>query len=279
MSLQIQQLVLASLLVASLAAAGCQDSAEQPARQDAAADGAVQPDSVLPDAAQDPACKAAGKQTVSLTTDDSLTLEADLYLAGATNGPAAVLLHMVPPSNDRTNFPQAFIDALTKRGVSVLNVDRRKTQDAYQGPQGKLDAKAAYDFLAAHACPIDEQRLVFIGASNGSATALDFTVHAGAKAALQTPAGLVFLTGGSYTEAQNAIAQQRALLDTIPILFVYSSVEAAWSAGFKAGKAAGWQFIEYSGVTQSTGHGTYIFGSKPESIDAVAAFVEQVVKQ
>lgn len=267
----------------------CKDDGEQQPKQDAAAtaDSATQRDAAAPDAEQtNKACKAAGKQVVTFTTDDGVKLEADLYLGGRTSGPAAVLLHMVPPSNDRSNYPQAFIDALTKRGITVLNVDRRgagnsggTATDAYQGPKGKLDAKAAHDFLKGHACPVDMARLALVGASNGTTTALDFTVYAGAQAALNVPRGLVFLTGGSYTENQNKISANRTLLDTIPILFVYSSVEAAWSAAFKAGGSARWEFVEYTGLTQATGHGTLVFSGKPESIEAVAKFVEKVVKK
>lgn len=274
---------LALVVAGGAGSAGCNDEeAAKPEVDAAVADTMVASDTAVPDASfPDDAAAACtpGKKTVSLTTDDQIKLEADLYPSGIGNGPAVVLLHMVPPSNDRTNYPQAFIDALSKKQLTVLNLDRRKTKDAYQGPNGKLDAKAAYDFLAAHTCSVDMTRVVFIGASNGTATALDFTVHAGTQATLKTPKGLVFLTGGSYTEAQNKIADNRTLLDTLPILFVYSSVEATWSDGFKTGKAAGWEFLEYSGVTQQTGHGTLIFGSKPESIDAVAAFVDKVVKK
>jgi hypothetical protein len=271
---------LALVVAGGAGSAGCSDEeATKPNVDAAVADTKVAVDTALPDAAANPACAASGKQTVNFTTDDTIKLEADLYLGGGTDGPAVVLLHMVPPSNDRTNYPQAFIDALTKKKITVLNVDRRKTQDAYQGPKGKLDAKAAYDYLAAHACPIDLTRVVFIGASNGTATALDFTVHAAAQAALKTPRGLVFLTGGGYTEAQNKIVDNLTLLKTLPILFVYSTVEATWSSGFKTGGGTDWEFLEYSGVTQNSGHGTLIFGSKPESIDAVATFVEKAVKK
>ncbi len=233
-----------------------------------------------------PACKAAGKTVVSFSTDDSVKLEADLYLGGGTNAPAVVLLHMVPPSFDRTSYPKAFIDALTKRGLTVLNLDRRGggksggvAAEAYSGPKGKLDAKAAYAFLAAHACPIKMDNLVFIGASNGTTTALDFAVYANTEATIKLPKGLVYLTGGSYTENQNKIASNRKLLDTIPTQFVYSTVEATWSASFKAAKAALWEFVEYAGVTAANGHGSKIFTSKSESIVTVAKFVETAAKK
>jgi len=238
------------------------------------------------DAAPNLACQDTAKQVVKLPTDDGLSLEADLYLSGAASGPAAVLLHEVPPQNDRTNYPQAFIDALLARGVTVLNVDRRGTAasggvaaEAHQGPKGKLDAKAAYDFLQKHACVMDMSRVLFIGASNGTTTALDFTVHAGAEPSITLPRALVFLTGGTYTENQNKIADNLDLLKALPILFVYTSAEAAWSAALKPGAPPVWEFVEYSGVSASAGHGTGIFTAKPESINTVARFVEQSIQK
>jgi hypothetical protein len=245
-------------------------------------------DSGAPDADATPnlACEDTAKKVVKLPTDDGLNLEADLYLSGAANGPAVVLLHMVPPQNDRTNYPQAFIDALVAKGATVLNVDRRGTAasggdatEAHEGPKGKLDAKAAYDFLQKHACVMDLSRVIFVGASNGTTTALDFTVHAGAEAAITLPRALVFLTGGAYTENQNKIADNIDLLKAVPILFVYSSAEATWSAAFKATAPPVWEFLEYSGVSATAGHGTGIFAAKPESINAVARFVEQSIKK
>jgi len=258
------------------------DAQQQDARQDAQTPDAA-PDAA-PDAPANPACKSSGKQVVTFTTEDSVKLEADLYLGGKSGGAAVVLLHMVPPANDRTNYPAAFIDALVAKGLTVLNVDRRGAgnsegvaTEAYTGPKGKLDAKAAYEHLAAHACPIDTKRIGFVGASNGTATALDFTVHAGSEAALDVPAALVFLTGGPYTEAQNTLAASLTLLEKIPILFVYSDAESSWSAGFKSGNVALWQFLEYTGVSAGEGHGTAIFTAKPESIDAVVTFLQQTL--
>ena len=145
--------------------------------------------------------------------------------------------------------------------------------DAYQGPQGKLDAKAAHDFLAAQSCPIDTQRIVYIGASNGSTTAFDFAVYAAGEPTVASPRALVFLTGGTYTEANNQIAAQRTVLDALPILFVYSKAERAWSVQYEAGKAAGWVCAEYD----PGDHGTLMFTAAPASIGDVADFVAGAV--
>lgn len=235
----------------------------------------------LSDAAAAACAKNATAEVVTMTADDGQKLEGDLYRSGSAGGPAAVLLHMVPPSNTRTNYPAAFIEALVAKGLTVLNLDRRGAGgstpgtpvDAYVGPKGKLDAKAAHDFLAAQACPIDTSRIVYVGASNGTTTALDFAVYAAGEATVASPRALVFLTGGGYTETNNQIAAQRTILDALPILFVYSKAERAWSVQYEAGKAASWLFKEYD----PGDHGTLMFGAAPASIGDVADFVAAAV--
>lgn len=223
-----------------------------------------------------PCARRAAPTVVKLSTDDGLTLEADYYGSGAARGPAAVLLHMVPPTNDRTNFPAAFIEALTAAGIAVLNVDRRGAgksegvaQDAYQGPNGKLDAKAAFDFLRGHACPVDADRLYYLGASNGTTTALDFTVYAKDEPAAALPAGLVFLTGGSYTENQNKIADHVRWLAQLPTLFVYATAEREWSVALQEYRPSVWRYKEYDGG----GHGSEVLTAKPRSIDDIVEFL------
>lgn len=211
---------------------------------------------------------------VRFTTTDGVSLAADLYPGGPR---AAVLLHMIPPRNNRTNYPPAFIDALSAHGFTVLNVDRRGAGDsegvareAYQGPNGRLDAVAARDFLLGAGCGVDGARLAFIGASNGTTTALDYTIGAPAEA---LPAALVFLTGGPYTETQQPIADHRARLDALPLRFVFSTAERDWSAGFIDGAPAGWVFDEYP----AGAHGTRMFQAAPLAVDVVADWLHEVV--
>lgn len=222
-------------------------------------------------------CATADGDVVTFTTGDGVELAADLYTTGERGQAGVVLLHMIPPGNTRSNYPPEFITALTSRGLSVLNVDRRgagasqgTARDAYEGPNGKLDAVAAGAFLTGHECAIDGTRIAYVGASNGTTTALDVTVHSETEPSVSTPAALVFLTGGNYTENQNAIGDHRTLLDAVPIQFVYSTAEAAWSSRFDTADApAAWEFEEYS----NGAHGTAMFGAVPESIDTVAEFL------
>jgi hypothetical protein len=63
-------------------------------------------------------------------------------------------------------------------------------------------------------------------------------------------------------------------LTKTPILYVFSTKEREWSAGFDTAQApAGWRFDEYP-----TGqHGTKMFAAAPESVERVATWVAQIV--
>jgi dienelactone hydrolase len=182
---------------------------------------------------------------------------------------------MIPPQHDRTNYPVAFRELLVAQGFTVLNVDRRgaggsggNATDAYKGPNGKLDAAAAVAFLSTLPCPPDPARLALVGASNGTTTAVDYTLHAAADADAALPAGLVFLTGGGYTENQNVLSDHLDVLESLSILFVYPANEADWSASY-VGTSESWTHSEYA----ESGHGTHLFGSAPASMDEVASWL------
>lgn len=220
-------------------------------------------------------CAATDPEVVQFTTDDGLDLTGDLYLSGETGGASVVLLHMIPPANDRTNYPRSFIDALVTRCVTVLNIDRRGAGDsegdpmeAYVGPNGALDAKGAIEFLLAHASTPDPMRTAVVGASNGTTTALDFTVFAEMARTVELPAAVVMLSGGSYTENQNLVGG--GPLAMVPTLFAYPESERAWNESLMAGAPATWAFREYT----PGAHGTGLFGANPASIVDVAVFLE-----
>jgi len=224
-------------------------------------------------------CSPGADTVVDLETDDGLALAADFHAAGTGGAPAAVLLHMHPPSGfNRTNWPPELIDALVDAGVSVLNVDRRGAGDSEgdpadaPGPDGWLDAEAAYDHLASNGCDVDATRIAWIGASNGTTTALDFTIAAAEDDAVLDSAALVFLTGGDYTENQNTVEGARTVLEPLPILFAYQASESAWSEQFMDGAPGGWEFLEISG-----GHGTEIFGIDDSLAPAIVDFLSRTL--
>jgi pimeloyl-ACP methyl ester carboxylesterase len=228
-------------------------------------------------------CRRVGRQTVTFTTDDGVALEADLYPAGP-GSPAALLLHMIPPRHDRRDYPVRFIDALLLRGITVLNLDRRgaggskgEAREAYRGPKGWLDAKAAHDFLRRRPCPVDVARLACVGASNGTTSCVDFAVQAEKHEDVATPRAVVLLTGGGYTEAQHRFRDHRPLLEKLPLLFVYGTAEARWSLERKKGAPGAWRFQEERGLSKAAGHGTLVFRARPKSINAVAAFIGEAL--
>ena len=225
-------------------------------------------------------CEAPHTEVVTLTTDDGVTLEGDLYTSGALDAPGVVLLHMIPPNHDRTGYPVAFCEALAAQGYNVLNIDRRGAgasggvaQDAYSGPNGKLDPHAAIQYLLEMPCPSDPTRLAIVGASNGTTSALDFTLWSSSDESAPTPTTLVYLTGGDYTENQNSISDNLEFLSPIQSLFVYSTDEATWSVSFEATAPETWTFSEYL----DGAHGTLMFDAIPSSMDDVRAFLEEAL--
>lgn len=212
----------------------------------------------------------AGTKTV--TTSDNVALVGDFYKpAGAVVG-GVVLLHMIPPSNDRTGYPVAFINKLTDGGLVVFNIDRRGAGDsagvateAYEGDKGVLDAEAAVAFLQDSGC-VTAAQVSLVGASNGTTTVLDYI----AKSATP-PHAAAWLTPGTYTENQNNVEASRAKL-SMPLLFMWSAQEtpaANWIAPFQTNAESSWSFDEY----QNGGHGTNNFQAAPTSIDRVSSWL------
>lgn len=223
-----------------------------------------------------PACLDTGPVGITLTTDDGVSLIADLYSPGQVGGPAVILLHMVPPTFTKDSYPAAFITPLVEEGFAVLNVNRRGAPgsegvatEAYTGPNGKLDAKAAYDYLTTEGCATPAAEIAIVGASNGTTTATDFSIYAAGEASVQQPAVMVFMSGGTYTENQHAILDNLDVLDNHPIYFAYPDEEATWNETIAASAPGNWTFTEYA----PGDHGTYLFTSNPEIIDHLVDFL------
>lgn len=226
----------------------------------------------LPDSA---ACDASGDPIpVSLMTEDGLALEADFHGAGVVGGPAVILLHMIPPGNDKSNYPPEFIGALVDAGYSVLNVNRRgagnsegAAEDAYEGPSGVLDAIAAHGFVTTDGCQAPANAVSIVGASNGTTTTIDFTVSAEAG---DRPPSLVLLSPGGYTENQNAIADNVDVLAPLPIFIGYPDDEATWPEANAVHDTGAWEQHEYEGGS----HGSGLFRSHPDIVGEIVAFIE-----
>ncbi len=259
-----------------LALSGCaSDEGTAPDEDLADADDDPQPDdggSEVP-LAQVACADDANAVAVTLTTEDGLVLEADLHATGEPGGPAVVLLHMIPPSNDKSNYPLDFIQALHGAGFTVLNVNRRgagrsegEPGDAYQGPLGQLDAAAAHRFVTETACEAAANDVAFIGASNGTTTALDFAIQSpeGSR-----PAALAFLSPGGYTENQHTVADEIERLADVPLFVGYPDSEAAWPGGIAPLDTGNWEFREYPGGR----HGAGLFDSDPDVAEHLLDFL------
>lgn len=257
--------VLTLSMVSLLVACGSTTTVAAPDKEAAAAPAAAP---AAP--AANPLCSGE-ESVVKLKTSDGVNLEADYWAASEPNKGAVVLVHMIPPNNNRKGYPGRFRSMLSKHGLSVINVDRRgagnsegEPKEAYKGPKGRLDVEAAVKFLldGEKACPVDRSKLVFIGASNGTTSVLDYTVQR--EASLPEPAALIFMSPGGYTEGQNRISEHRAALDKLPILWLHPSSEP-WSKTYMGGKPAGWLFIQ-----RGEQHGTRMFDGKDLEAQTVA---------
>lgn len=210
-----------------------------------------------------------GERT-ELTTRDGVALVADTWSAEA-GASAVVLLHMTPAGGwNRTDWPADFVASLADRGWWVVALDRRGAgesggvaEDAFVGEGGRYDVEATTLWL--------EQQgagdIAVLGASNGSTSALDYALWAG-EAGAPEPVALGFMTGGSYTENQNAVADL-----TLPAVFTYSTDERDWSVQQQADAPASWVFLEYP----EGAHGTHMFAAEPTVADDLITFLEGVL--
>ena len=86
--------------------------------------------------------------------------------------------------------------------------------------------------------------------------------HDEPRARADAPAAVAFLTGGSYTVANNDMED----LPTVPALFTFSTEERAWSVNQEDLDPGSWTFSEYP----DGDHGTLMF-------DAVDTFSDDLV--
>jgi len=196
---------------------------------------------------------------IQLTTRDDVTLVADYHPVDAEGAPAVILLHMIPPSNTRADWPLDFRTALHDQGLTVISVDRRGAGDsggvaseAYTGTNGKFDVEACAKRLQDDGYG----SIAIIAASNGTTSMIDYAAWAGGEG-LPEPVGLAFMSGGAYTTAQTPMSS----VPKVPALFVYPPEEAAWPQAQASLDPGSWRFEEYAGGA----HGTRMFTT---SVDA-----------
>lgn len=213
-----------------------------------------------------PPFEPPGAGEITLTARDGTPLVADYYPQDRAGAPGLVLLHMIPPTWDRTSWPAPFVERMYGLGFSVVALDRRgagesggDAEDAYLGPDGRTDVEAAVLRLVADGYgPI-----ALIGASNGTTSMLDYALWAEGEG-LPVPVALGFMTGGTYTENNHPMAE----LGPIPAVFTYSTAERDWSVAQQALDPGQWVFHEYP----NGDHGTLMFAAEPSVTDDLASF-------
>lgn len=225
-------------------------------RADSGDSGGIPDDYVPPDPA-----------VVHLDTDDGITLEADFYPHEYADT-AVLLLHMVPPGNDRSDWPVDWIESLRAEGLAVLALDRRgaggsegEPVDAYEGPLGVNDAYAAVDFTVSQGLP----EVLIVGASNGTTTALDYAVAAAPDR--PAPRAMAWMSPGSYTDANSSLDD----LDIDELLFVYPPEEATWidRAQRNHDPDMNWTYA----VCEGGDHGTLMFEAYPEVAELMTSWI------
>ena len=240
-----------------------------------APDAPAEPDTAADEDAQVETPCDRSARVVRFEASDGVALEADLELFDG-EGPAVVLLHMIPPANDRTSYPPRVRDALRATGVHVLNVDRRgaggsagEARDAYEGEGGRLDVEAAVHFLQdlPPSCGVDLTRLFLVGASNGTTSALDYAVAH--DEALPDVTRMVWLSPGTYTETQHAIDDHLMQLASMRILLIHPESED-YAERFLDPQPAGWDILALEGGA----HGTRNFDDGALEAQQLGAMVE-----
>lgn len=216
---------------------------------------------------------------VTFPTRDGVDLVADYLPAEEPNHGAVVLFHMAPPDNDRAGYPADMRRALGELGVSVLNVDRRgagasggSAPDATRGIMARLDMEASTDFLTRtdRLCPVDSSKFILVGASNGSTSVLDYTVAH--EPELPHPAGVVWMSPGTYTESNHEVSDHRDVLDPLPMLWLYPEDEP-YSDQWRSGAGEDWSFHP-----EGAAHGTRMFDGgelQDATVGRIAEFVQR----
>jgi pimeloyl-ACP methyl ester carboxylesterase len=190
-----------------------------------------------------------------LDARDGVKLEADYLPADREGAPSVLLLHMVPPSNTRADWPPSLRERFAARGWTVVAIDRRGAGgsegdpvEAYTGEKGKFDVEP----FARRVVDDGFGPLAILGASNGTTSMIDYAAWA-PDVGLPEPVALGFLSGGSYTENQTWMSEVPA----VPMSFLYPPDEAAWPDAQRELDPGSWSFKAYEGGA----HGTRLFTS------------------
>ncbi len=182
---------------------------------------------------------------------------------GVRDRPVAVLLAAAAEAKDGTAFPVGLTDELLSRELNVVEgVGLRESVE------GKRDALLVRSLALRGSCEGDAARVALIASPRTGAAALEIATSTNTD---ERPAALVFLSGGDYTETRVKLAAHRAELETLPILFLYSDRDAAWSTRFQDEPTSPlWLFRRQGGDA----HGLELLSADSETVDDIAVFLE-----
>jgi len=224
---------------------------------------------------------------VEFETEDGFTINADLVRADDPSAPAAILLHMYR-SNRAAWKP--LVPDLAAAGFTVLAIDQRAHGESTKrtGPDGTRkiavgeisrtafadvvragvkDVAAARSFLATQG--LTTNRIVLVGASYGC------TVSLLSAAAVDDVRALVLLSPGTAYFGVNVVDQARRFPGSLLAVAAEDDAQAVKSAR---------RLVEVHGggndliVYPSGGHGTRLFGPRPDVRERIVRFLTEATK-
>jgi len=220
---------------------------------------------------------------VSFETSDGFVLKGDLTAAADAKAPVAILLHMYR-SNRSAWAP--LVPDLVAAGFTVLAIDQRAHGESQQRHgervdvasipreafgqvvrDGVRDVEAAVRYLAGRGLATD--RIVLIGASYGCSVALLSAEEvAGVRA-------LVLLSPGTSYFGVDVLGAAAGFAGPLLIVAAEDDRNAAENARALAARHQGAGDLE---IYSSGGHGTRLFGSRPQLKRRIVEFAEKAVE-
>jgi len=220
---------------------------------------------------------------VSFETSDGFTLKGDLTSSADANAPVAILLHMY--RSDRGSWAP-LVPELAAAGFTVLAIDQRahgeskqqhgervdvasipRTQFGELVRHGVRDVSAALSYLARQGLATD--RIVLVGASYGCSVAL---------LSAQTVEGvraLVLLSPGTNYFGVDVVAAASSFPGPVLIVAAEDDGPAVESARVIAARHQGAGDLE---IYRSGGHGTRLFGPRPQLKQRIVEFAAKAVE-
>jgi pimeloyl-ACP methyl ester carboxylesterase len=220
---------------------------------------------------------------VSFETSDGFVLKGDLTSAADVNAPVAILLHMY--RSDRSAWAP-LVPELVAAGFTVLAIDQRAHGDSQQRDgetvnvatipraafgemvrDGIHDVKAAVRYLAGQGLATD--RIVLIGASYGCSVSLL------SAEAVEGVRALVLLSPGTNYFGIDVVAAASRFPGPLLVVAAEDDRRAVESARIITARHQGSDDLE---IYRSGGHGTRLFGPRPQVKKRIVEFAEKAVE-